>query len=338
VPDPRRRPLRRSVGVAVLAILAAVALSLAVAYPIGALTTADAPAARTPTDEFCTAFGDYYDAAFLVQFVTAFAQSLQPKAVAKTRTSMMLVLAPKLEKLLGEMSKSASKPLRATFRKQEKQFARGSKLLRDAGVTSEQITALANVPLHTTSAAGDLLGETKLPRKKLNAVVAKFAKSGASVDPHATLTTSQFNRLVTDGVACGVFPDPTVACAALVPAQDVAALAGADATPQTSQGCWWKGAQSPDGNVFGLGVDVDRGTLAYDRLVGQGTGATPVPGVGDAATMLDGFRSFADFSSCGRTLVTKSGDRTVTVALCPVSGEATADRLAAVARGVLAEL
>ena len=99
-----------------------------------------------------------------------------------------------------------------------------------------------------------------------------------------------------------------------------------------------EGGSSPDGNVFGLGVDVDRGTQAYDRLVAAGSGATPVAGVGDAATMLNGFTSFADFSSCGHTLVTKTGARTVTVALCPASGEATADRLATIARSVLAKL
>ena len=333
---PPRRGRRGQLVIALAAAL--LSLPVLVGGPAGAATAARVSTASTPPAEFCNAFGEYYDAAFLVQFITAFAQSLKPKAAAKTRTSILLVLSPKLQKLLGEMATTGSTPLRAPFAKQVKQFARGTQLLRAAGLNDTQIKALADAPLHTTSATDDLLGKTPITKKKLNAAVDKFGKVGASVDPTKTLTSAQRNRLGIDGVSCGVFPDPSVACTALVPADDVAATAGADATPQTTQGCWWKGADGPDGNPLGLGVDVDRGTLAYDRIVGAGKGATPVPGVGDAATMLDGFQSFADFSSCGHTLVTKAGDRTVTVALCPVSGEATPDRLAALARSVLARL
>jgi hypothetical protein len=332
----RRRSGRALVAVALVGAL--LSLMIVAGGPAGAVTASRVSTASTPPAEFCTAFGEYYDAAFLVQFITAFAQSLKPKAAAKTRTSILLVLAPKLQKLLGEMATTGATPLRAPFSKQAKQFARGTQILRAAGLSDAQIQTLADTPLHTTSATDDLLGNTPITKKKLNAAVDKFGKVGASVDPTKTLTSAQRNRLGIDGVSCGVFPDPTVACTSIVSADDVVAAAGADATPQTTQGCWWKGADAPDGNPSGLGVDVDRGTLAYDRIVGEGQGATPVAGVGDAATMLNGFQSFADFSSCGHTLVTKAGDRTVTVALCPASGEATPDRLAALARAVLARL
>jgi len=294
--------------------------------------------ATTPPDTFCRAFGEYYDAAFLVHFVTAFAQSLEPKSVARTRTSILLVLSPKLEKLLGQMATTASKPLRAPFRRQAAWFARGTRILRRAGLTDDQIKTLADAALHSTSATDDLVGATKLTKKKLNAAVAQFSKVGASVDLAKILTDAQRTRVAIDGVACGVFPDPTVSCERLVSSADVVAVAGSDAAAQRTQGCWWKGSDSPTGYPYGLGVDVDRGTLAYDRIIGQGSGATPVAAVGDAATMLDGFTSFADFSSCGHTLVTKAGDRTVTVAMCPASGDATADRLAALTRSVLANL
>ena len=83
---------------------------------------------------------------------------------------------------------------------------------------------------------------------------------------------------------------------------------------------------------------MSRGTRQYDRAVGQGSGATAVSGVGDAATALDGFATFSDFGGCGRTLVTRTASRTVTVALCPTAGEVTADQLAGITNGVLAKL
>lgn len=142
---------------------------LVAAEPVSAATTtADAPAATTPDPAFCSAFGDYYDAAFLVQFVTAFAQSLQPKAVAKTRSTILFVLSPKLQKLLDQMATSGAKPLRAAFRKQAAKFAAGTEILRDAGLTEAQITTLANASLHPSDSSGDLTGQTHLSKKKLN--------------------------------------------------------------------------------------------------------------------------------------------------------------------------
>ena len=237
------------------------------------------------------------------------------------------------------MATTASTTLRPAFRRQAAKFATGIKILRAAGLTSDQITALAQSPLHTNSATQDnLLGKANLSKKKLNAALVAFKKVDASVDPNQTFTAAQRNRLGTDAVACGVFPDPSVNCGTLLTPSDLAETAGAGAVPQPSQGCWWKGADGPDGNPFGIAVDVDRGTLAYDHLVAQASGAKPVPGVGDAATLIDGFTSFSDFSSCGHTIVVRAGDRTVTVALCPASGVADAHRLASLAGVVLAQL
>ena len=315
------------------------AVALAVATPMVLVGPAAASTPQAdPPPTFCTAFGEYYDVAFLVQFVTAFAQSLAPKSVTKTRDNFLLVLSPKLQKLLTQMATTASKPLRPAFKREAAKFARGVQTLRSAGLTPAQITALADAQLHATSASQDLVGKAKISKKKLQTALAQFTKIGASVDPSKTFTAAQRTRLGSDGAACGVFPDPSVSCDALVSAADIAAAGGSSVAPQQAQGCWWKGGAAPDGNVYGLGVDVDRGTLAYDRLVSAGTNPTPVPGVGDAATLLDGFASFSDFSSCGHTLVTKSGDHTVTVAMCPATGDASAARLTAIAQGVFAKL
>jgi hypothetical protein len=334
-----RRRATRALACAVVGIVVVCGLAIPASSTATASMTASTTAAGTPAPEFCRAFGDYYDAAFLVQFITAFAQALSKKAVDKTRTTFLLVLSPKFEKLTSEMATTASAPLRSAFRRQAAKFARGTKILRAAGLSQDQITALAEVPLHASTAAQEnLLGKVNLSKKKLNAALVAFKKLDASVDPNQTFTTAQRNRLGTDAVACGVFPDPSVTCGSLLSASDLASTAGTGSSPQPSQGCWWKGADGPDGNPYGIAVDVDRGTLAYDRLVSQATGATPVPGVGDAAALLDGFTSFSDFSSCGHTIVVRAGNRTVTVALCPATGVADAPRLASLARTVLAKL
>ncbi len=291
-----------------------------------------------PSARFCTAFGEYYDVANFMLYISAFAQQVDPKSADDTRTTFLLVLSPKLTNVLTELGKTAAKPLRPAFRRQAARFAEGTQILRKAGLGDAQIRTLADTPLHQGADSTDLLGTATISRKKLRQAVSEFQKASASVDITKQFTGKQQGRVAADAVTCGVFPDPTVQCETLLSTAELTTLLGDGPALQSSQGCLWTGAELAEGNTAELAVDVSLGTSQYDRAVAQGSGAAPLSGVGDAATALDGFATFSDFGGCGRTLVTRTADHTVTVALCPTTGDVTPEQLAGVARIVLAKL
>ena len=271
------------VAIVVVCGLAIPASSTATAAATGGAMTASTTAAGTPAPEFCRAFGDYYDAAFLVQFVTAFAQALSKKAVAKTRTTLLLVLSPKFQELTAAMATTASKTLRPAFRRQAAKFATGIKILRAAGLTSDQITALAESPLHTNSATQDnLLGKANLSKKKLNAATGRVQEGRA---PRSIPTRPSPPRSGTGSAptrsraACS--PTRPVNCGTLLTPSDLAETAGAGAVPQTvARAAGGRGPTDRTATPFGIGVDVDRGTLAYDHLVAAGLGCETRAGRG----------------------------------------------------------
>ena len=63
-----------------------------------------------------------------------------------------------------------------------------------------------------------------------------------------------------------------------------------------------------------LAVDVYRSPDAYDRIVQQNDAAEEL---GDDSAALESFTTFSSFKTCGRTMLTRTDDATVVVALCP---------------------
>jgi hypothetical protein len=328
---------------------ARVAAALVCTAMLGAATVsnASATAARKPTvpsDRFCTAFGDYFQIVFQLQFVTAFASlgESKPKTTPDdARNLFLLVLSPKLERVTRQMVVEPKTHLRALFTKQNKSFRVALDLLRGVGFTDKQLVVISKSALDTSDAElKRVVGEVKATKAQMNAAAKKFGKQGVTLDL-GTVGAKDQRALARVGSACGTFPS-AVDCATLVTSAEAAAILGGPATKADSNGCAYDGPEPPVGTKPQLGFDVYTSARAFATIT-KGTQNQNVPGIGDDAVALEGFKTFSLDSSCGKSLAVKSGDRVVVVALCLAgangdNADVPVDTLVGVARQILARL
>jgi hypothetical protein len=329
------------------------AVALACAAVLGAATMSNASAtvARKPTvpsDRFCTSFGDYFQIVFQLQLVTAFASlgesksKNQSKSTAEdARNLFLLVLSPKLERLTRQMVPEPKTHLRALFTKQNKSFRVAIDLLRGVGFTDKQLIILSKSPLDPSSAElNRVVGEVKATKAQMNAAAKKFGKQGVTLDL-GTVGAKDQRAIARVGSACGTFPSP-VDCATLVTSAEAANILGGPATKADSNGCGYDGQEPAVGTKPQLGFDVYTSARSF-AIITKGTQNQNVPGIGDDAVALEGFKTFSLDSSCGKSLAVKDGDRVVVVAMCladanGVNADVPVDTLVRLARQILARL
>jgi hypothetical protein len=306
--------MRRSVGRCVATVVCVAMLGVAAGTNAGATT---ASKTAVPSDDFCVSFTDYFQVVFALQLITAFAAlgESSPKTTPEdARNLFLLVLSPKLERLTRHMVAEPKTHLRKLFTKQNKSFRVGIDLLRSIGFTDKQLQVLAKSALDSSDAElKRVVGEVKVSQTRIKAAAKTFGKQGATLDL-GTVGTKDQRALARVGSACGTFPSP-VDCATLVTSAEAAAVLGGPATKADTNGCGYDGAEPPVGTKPQLYFDVYTSARAFATIT-KGTHNQNVPGIGDAAVALDGFKTFSLDNTCGKSLAVKDGDRVVVVALC----------------------
>lgn len=308
--------------------------SLAALVVLGALTvglvvptaTVGASTRRAPlSTKACDAFVGYFQIEFLVAFANAFAgvaedagPDLGGSGTGPTREQVQdtfhLILSPKLEGLTGTLAAEGPKSIRSLFARQQAVFARGIRLLSDAGLTKKQLKSLANLDLSPNTDMSQVLGDTKLSKKKLAAAAKEFGKRSGDLNLDDKTTPAQQRAFLEAGTGCGVFPGTDTPCDELVSSELQQQLLGGATTVKDDQGsCTFTGPKDARGDEPTLIVDLYGSQRTFDRLVEQLQGGEKV----DPDTYLtEGFSSFANTKTCGRTLYSKTADGTLVVALC----------------------
>ena len=214
-------------------------------------------------------------------------------------------------------------------------FARGIALLGDAGLTRKQLTALANLDLSPDTDVSQVLGDVKLSKKKIAAAAKEFGKRSGDLNLDDKTTPAQQRAFLKAGTGCGVFPGSDVACDELVSSELQQQLLGGATTVKDDQGsCTYTGPKDARGDEPTLIVDLYGSQRTFDRLAKQLQGGEKV----DPDTYLtEGFSSFANTKTCGRTLYSKTADGTLVVALCrPNDATVATSDLTEVRDGVVA--
>lgn len=305
-------------------------------FGVAGTVPAAAHAGDPPSEEFCRAFADFYAVGFLVALAETFAEFDEEESGADGENvvaELYLVFSPKLERTTETMLESAPGDLEKGLKRQLKVWRKGVALLQDdVGLDDEAIEAIADLDVDTSSTdTEDVLGDVS--DKKLKAAAKKFAKSVDSVKEDATRKEEQaLSRAATD---CGVVPDPDVDCETLVTDDEATALLGELSETETDPGCSWAGPEPDEAASNSLAVEVYAGDVAYERVTEQlsGTGE-PVPGLGEQASVFEGYSSQTLGSTCGRTLVAVVDGRTLQVALCLGDTPVTTEQLVALATQV----
>jgi hypothetical protein len=294
-----------------------------------------------PSEEFCTAFADYYAVQFLIAFAESFSVLDEENGDGEDNNvvaELYLVFSPKLELTTETMLESPPRSLEKGLKRQLKIWRTGVKLLQsDVGLSDEAIETIANLdPDATGGEAEEVLGE-EISDKKLRAAAKKYAESIESLRENASRTEAQALEFAATG--CGVIPDPTVDCETLVTDDEAAALLGEVSVTETEEGCSWVGPESDTADTNQLTVEVFNSPTAYTRntelLAGTGE---PVPAIGEQATAFDGFSSQTRGSSCGRTLIAVAGEQTLQIALCLGETPVTTDQLVGIFQQVSGRL
>jgi hypothetical protein len=319
-----------------LATVVGAMLLAGIASPATAAPREDA--AKPPTRPACEAFADYFQIEFLVAFAAAFAglgdQQQAAATEAEIRDTFHLILSPKLEQITRTLADGTDPALRKLFVRQVRAFARGVALLEGVGLTQEQIQVLSELDLTAETDLEQVIGDVDLDQAELERAAEKFGSSSKAIDLDDA-TRKEGRAFQGAGSLCGVFP-VGVSCGRVVTTDEAAAVLGGRATTKNDDGtCTYTGSAGTGGDAPELGVDVYQSSLAFDRLSTSGQGQS-VPGVGDAAVVIDGFNSFTRTNTCGRTLFVKQAEQTVVVAACTGETLPSNDVLAGVASNVLA--
>lgn len=320
----------------VIAIVVGAGLVLGATIPAAAAR--QGRATPEPSPAACEAFADYFQIEFLIAFASAFASLSDSKDAAASATqirdTLHLILSPKLEQVARILARGTDSPLRALFTQHAEAFGAGVDLLEGVGLTKRQVRALSKLDLKPDTDLQAVVGDVNLNKKKLNAAAATFHDAAKAVDLNRA-TSKQKQAFRAAGIVCGVFPDGDLDCEQVVTPDEAAALLGTPATAKNEDGtCVYTPRTPVKGDDTELAVDMYKSALAFDRLAVSAQNQT-VPGVGDAAVALDGFASFSNTKSCGRTFITKQGERTVVVASCAGTSAPSVEALAAVASNVL---
>jgi len=314
---PRRSRLR------IVIPLATTFLFVGLALPA---TTVGASTRRAPlSNKTCDAFVDYFQIEFLVAFANAFAGVGQDSGTGvggndrsptreQVQDTFHLILSPKLEVLTGTLARGGPKSIRSLFARQQAVFARGIRLLGDAGLTKSQLEALANLDLSPDTDVSQVLGDVKLSKRKIAAAAKEFGKHSGDLNLDDKTTPAQQRAFLKAGTGCGVFPGTDAACDELVSNELQRRLLGGATTVKDDQGsCTYTGPKDAHGDEPVLIVDLYGSQRTFDRLVEQLQGGEKV---NPDTYLTEGFSSFANTKTCGRTLYSKTADGTLVVALC----------------------
>jgi hypothetical protein len=322
-------------------VCAAVLVAAAPGVSPATAGAAGASAQRAPGAEFCSGFADYFAASVVVQFAVGLADAFDTGHTGKAeevRTSFLLVLSPKLELVTRTMAQSGPALLRPPFAKQAKAFGIGVGLLRKAGLTEAQITGIAQGAIDS--------GDTSLEQLTANLNVDAAAIGKATLAFRKQLTAVDLGRVPkkqrqafsTAGTQCGVFPKAHLDCTKLVTPDEAIAALGLSLDLDSSSPCLYVGPTPATGDTPSLSVDVYVSAFAFSNLT-KSVQNQDVPGVGERAVAIAGSASFSSINTCGKSLVTLQGDRTVVVALClPNNADVPIDTLTSLATKVLTRL
>lgn len=302
---------------------------------------AGATTRRGPDAEFCSGFSDYFAASVVVQFAVGLADAFDTKHTGKAeevRSSFLLVLSPKLELVTRTMARSGPALLRPPFAKQAKAFGIGVGLLRDAGLTEAQITEIAHAAIDSSDTSLEqLTGKIDVSAAAIRKAAGTFKKQLNAIDI-GRVPKKQRQAFSTAGTQCGVFPTSHVDCTTLVTPNEAIAALGISVDLDAESPCLYVGPTPASGDTPSLSVDVYVSAMAFANLT-KSAQNQDVPGVGDQATAIAGSASFSSINACGKSLVTRQGDRTVVVALClPNNADVPIGTLSALATNVLARL
>jgi hypothetical protein len=311
-------------------VVAVVGLPVAAIGPAPARATTESPA-------YCATYADYFTAQLLVGTAAAFAQGGGKKAAQRAGATYALLLSPRLADATADLVGSGPPELRSLFRSQERVYRKGVALLRAAGLTPDQITELEHVDFAQGDTTDQALTSQDLDTTAFRAKVTVFVGFQKALDL-SRATRRQKQTLAGAAGACGVLPDPDVDCGDLLTDAEVTSRIGPVAGTDVQNGCLWAGAAPASGDRPAVGVSVFAGDTTYNRITRRGTAGTPVTGVGDAATLLDGFQGSSSSTTCGQTLVVLTATRTVAVAVCAGAAPVATDDLVAMAQLVLPRL
>ena len=310
-------------------------------FGLGGTAPAAAHAGGPPSEEFCGAFADFYAVRVLVALAESFSEFDDEESGGDGENvvaELYLVFSPKLERTTETMLTAAPEDLEKGLKRQLKVWRKGVALLQDdVGLDDEDIEAIADLDIEESSTdTEDVLGDVS--DKKVKAAAKKFKKSVDSLEDDSTREEQQaLSQAATD---CGVVPDPDVDCETLVTDDEATAVLGGLSETETDPGCSWVGPEVDDSRGNSLAVEVYASGAAYERITERlaGTGEEAVPGLGEQATVLDGYSSQTLGRTCGRTLVAVVDDRTLQVALCLGDTPVTTEQLAALATQVAGRL
>jgi hypothetical protein len=205
-------------------------------------------------------------------------------------------------------------------------------------VSDGAIQAIADADLTPRSDPTTLAEEHNVTKEQLEAAGKKYrsiiepVQSGTAASPQARSASEKAVK------ECGIVPDTKVACTNLLADADVATVLGGSATLDDDNGCLWTTGSGSSSDESNLAVLVYANRVAYDRFVKLHDGGEPVAGLGDRSVAAAGFSGQGVGGTCGRTIVTLAGARTVHVALCRRDHDVTNDEVAAVVRQVLPKL
>jgi hypothetical protein len=282
----------------------------------------------------CDAFADYFTIEFLVGFASAFAglgdelggtKSKGGDVVTKedVQDVFHLVFSPKLERVTGTLAREVPRSIRGLFARQRDVFAKGVDKLEQLGLTKKQIAALAVLDLKPDTDVKAVIGDVDLPTAKITSAARDFGKDADELGLDSQVSKSQQRDFERTASTCGVFPARDVDCESLVSSDTTNGLVGGAATVTNDNGsCTYEGPKDPGGDEPVMVVDVYRTPRTFARLVEQLQGGEPL----DPDTYVArGFSTFSSTKTCGKTLVSRTDDSTVVVALCSPGGGEIAD-------------
>lgn len=331
--------------------LVALALAVTLSVPLAARPATGATPRLFFNDRYCSFFAEYFTVTLLIEFLSELTEAfsslpgdettistepeLQP---GEFRSTMQAMLSPKLVRLTTQLSGRGPRAMRAEFRRERKVFAQGIAILRDAGLTAEQVNVIANVKVDpSTFDIEDLSDKIDLSDEETQAIGREFLpySQQLQLDDLDSDLTQQFQAA---GTACGVIPSQDIDCEDVFSQSDAAEIVGSDVTLDEADGCRYVGTSD------GTESEAEVAVVIYDtdrafKILTKPVEPEPVDDVGDRAVSFEGFSASGKERTCGRTLVAIADERTIVTALCLADDEPVEDaQLVDITQGVIDRL
>jgi hypothetical protein len=313
-------------------------VTLAAAAPLAAGASTPAQSKAPMSDAGCEAFNDYFQVNLAIALIAGFAEAFEGigdesdgvRATATTTTTtttapddaqspdiqllqniLFLTLSPKMEQATTVLAKEAPRATRKLFAQQRDIYRDGVAALRELGLSKAQIEAIRDADF-TEETPDSLAGDLDIDKADLEAAARQFGEQ-TDVLTAQEATESQSSAFEKVAIGCGAVPDSSLDCDEVVSADLQQQLLDGPAQVDSSGGtCTYTGDADSAGNEPQIGVDVYRSTDTFDRIVAENDSAEKVAG----GAAVDGYSTFSNFKSCGRTLYAKAKGSTIVVAVC----------------------